>query len=654
MTQPLRALLVEDSESDADLLLIALRRSGYQVTHERVQTGPTLRKALEQSWDVVLSDYAMPGFDGLDALRISKELAPDVPFIIISGTLGEEAAVAALQSGADDFLLKGKLSRLGNAIERAAREQESALARRVAEAALRESEARYRRIIETTSEGVWVLDRAGATVFVNRRLSALLGYSAGELSGQPLLDFVHESSRNAVRDCVTAREHGALSQVEALLVCSDGKELWVLLDAAPILENESYAGALVMVMDIGLRKRLEEQLRQAQKMEAVGNLAGGVAHDFNNLLSVILGYAQIVIADLKPGDPIKADLEELNAAGERARDLTKQLLAFSRRQVLEPRTLDLNQVLRGMESMLRRLLREDIELSFLTAPVLGRVFADSGQVEQIVMNLAVNARDAIPGIGKITVETVNSDLSHEYAAAHHGVTAGPYVMLAVSDTGTGMDPATQERIFEPFFTTKNKDGGTGLGLATVFGIVKQSGGHIWVYSEPGRGTTFRIYLPRTEGDIQEAMPSPFPRDLRGNETILIVEDQEQVRTLMRVILRRQGYNVLEAPNGGEALLICEQFPATIHLLLTDVVMPRISGRDLAARLSPLRPQMGVIFVSGYTENSIVHHGVLDAGVAFLQKPITPEALCRKVRQYLDDHLGARSRRVDVADETSAS
>jgi PAS domain S-box-containing protein len=637
MTEVLRALIIEDSETDAELLLIALRRSGYQVAHERVQTAPTLRKALEKTWDVLLSDYSMPGFDGLEALRISKELKPDVPFIIISGTLGEEAAVAALQSGADDFLLKGKLSRLGTAIERARRELEGRLARRAAERALRDSEERYRLIIETTNEGVWLLDRSSRTAFVNRRVTSLLGYSAPELAGQPLLDFVHESSRSAVRDCITTRAHGPLNQVEARLVCSDGKELWVLLDAAPILENESHTGALVMVMDISQRKRLEEQLRQAHKMEAVGNLAGGVAHDFNNLLSVILGYAQMIIAELKPGDPIKADLEELNLAGERARDLTKQLLAFSRRQVLEPRTLDLNQVLRGMESMLRRLLREDIELSFLTAPVLGRVFADSGQLEQIVMNLLVNARDAIPARGKITIETVNVELSEEYAAAHHGVTAGRYVMLAMSDTGSGMDPATQEHIFEPFFTTKGPDGGTGLGLSTVFGIVKQSGGHIWVYSEPGKGTTFRIYLPRTEGAVEEPAPNHVPLDLRGNETILIVEDQEQVRTLMRVILRRLGYNVLEAPNGGEALLICEQFPATIHLLLTDVVMPRISGRELAARLTPLRPQMGVMFVSGYTENSIVHHGVLEAGAAFLQKPLTPDALGRKVRQFLDAH-----------------
>lgn len=634
MTEALRILIIEDNALDAELLMLTLKRSGYELTSGRVQTADALRDALAQQWDVILSDYAMPGFDGLEALRLVRGSGLDMPFLIVSGTIGEETAVSALQAGADDFLIKGKLGRLSSAIERALRERATRVARQEAERALRESEERYRRIIETTNEGVWLLDEVGRTSFVNQRMCDMLGYAASALLGQPLLDFVHEESRGAVHESVFAEAGGPSRQVEAQLVRSDGRELWVLIDTTPAPEHGA-GGALAMVMDISQRKRLEDQLRHSQKMEAVGSLAGGVAHDFNNLLSVIMGYGELIFNELKPGDPLRVDMEQVTIAGSRARDLTKQLLAFSRRQVLEPRVLDLNEVLRGLEPMLRRLLREDIELSLLTASQLDHVFADGGQVEQIVMNLLVNARDAMPAGGKLALETVNAELSAEYAAAHHGVTPGRYVMLAVSDTGLGMDAATQERIFEPFFTTKGADGGTGLGLSTVFGIVKQSGGHIWVYSEVGRGTTFRIYLPRAEGELEEAPRVESAGTLRGTETVLIVEDQEQVRTLMRVILRRYGYNVLEAPNGGEALLICERFTATIHLLVTDVVMPRMSGRELAERLAPLRPNMAVLFVSGYTENAIVHHGVLDAGVAYVQKPITPEAFARSVRALLD-------------------
>jgi len=380
--------------------------------------------------------------------------------------------------------------------------------------------------------------------------------------------------------------------------------------------------------------RVEEQLRQAQKMEAIGRLAGGVAHDFNNLLSVVLTCSQFLLDELAEDDPRRRDAWEIQRAGWRARDLTRQLLAFGRQQVLEPKVLDLRLVVEGMEEMLRRIIGEDIVLEMRHAAETGLTRADQSQVEQIVMNLVVNARDAMPSGGRLTIETSQVDLDEAYAREHVGTRPGPHIMLAVSDTGTGMDKATRERVFEPFFTTKAKGKGTGLGLSTVFGIVQQSGGSIWVYSEPGAGATFKVYLPVT-GDVASApIAAPPEVNLTGTETILVVEDEDQVRAVVCNILKRYGYQVMEARGHEDALAWAEK-PGPLHLLLTDVVMPGMGGRALARRITALRPDIRVLFMSGYTDNAIGHHGVLDPGVMLLEKPITPEPLARKVRHALE-------------------
>jgi PAS domain S-box-containing protein len=381
---------------------------------------------------------------------------------------------------------------------------------------------------------------------------------------------------------------------------------------------------------------LEEQLRQSQRMEAIGRLAGGIAHDFNNLLTVISGNCQLSLLELMEGDPLRGNIEEIKKAADRAAILTRQLLAFSRRQILEFRVLHLNSIIRDMGKMLHRVIGEDIELVTLLAEDLGKVRTDSGQIEQVILNLAVNAKDAMPNGGKLIIETANVDLDEEYAHAHIGMKPGSYVRLSVSDTGAGMKPEVRERVFEPFFTTKDKGKGTGLGLSTVYGIVKQSGGYIWVYSEEGYGTTFKIYLPQVEEPVEFMGKKIEDKEApRGRETILLVEDEEAVRKLGVQFLKKQGYTVLEAIHGSDALMICEQHRGPVALMVTDVVMPGMSGRDLSERLKSICPGMKVLYMSGYTDEAIVHHGVLEKGIHYIQKPFSMEALAKKVREVLD-------------------
>lgn len=513
----------------------------------------------------------------------------------------------------------------------------------VFESALRRNEALLRIAGKAALLGGWTVDVPSLSRLVwTDEVYAIHEVPPGTpIKAAEALEFYAPEYRTLVGDkvraCVT---DGAPFDVEVQLLTATGRRVWVRSMGYP---ERNAAGEIIAVQgalqNVDERHNLQAQFRQAQKMEAVGRLAGGIAHDFNNLLSVILGYTDILMSELKPADPIRTEIEEIHSAGVRATALTRQLLAFSRQQVLQPQVLELSAVVRTMDRLLQRLVGEDIQVSILAGREAGRVFVDASQVEQIIMNLAVNARDAMPLGGLLTLEVKDVVLDAGYSGAHLEVTPGDYVMLAVSDTGAGMDAATRERIFEPFFTTKEKGKGTGLGLSTVFGIVNQSRGHIWVYSEVGKGTTFKLYFPRTDRVAAGASTqAALPGTLRGTETVLVVEDDEQVRSITRTILRRQGYHVLEAANGGEALLISEQHDARIHLLLTDVIMPRLSGRELAVRLAGMRPDMRVIYVSGYTEHAIIQHGVLESGLSFIQKPFAPDALLRKVREVLDQEL----------------
>ncbi len=528
-------------------------------------------------------------------------------------------------------------------LERKVEERTTALRAEIAEReraqeALRESEACYRELVMNAPHAIFRTTPDGKFLNVNPAFVAMLGReSERELLA---LDSIVELYRNpGERTAIVERllRRGRLEGLEVDLKRKDGAPLTFRFSSRLLNDAQGRPAYIESIGEnITDRRVLEEQLRQAQKMEAVGKLAGGVAHDFNNLLNVILGYSTLALERLEPSDPVRKHIGEISKAADRAAALTRQLLAFSRKQVLEPKVLDLNAIVTEMDKMLRRLIREDIELVSLPAEGLGRVKADPGQVEQILMNLVVNARDAMPHGGNLTIETGNVVLDENYARQHLEVTPGPHVMLAVSDTGHGMAPEIRTRIFEPFFTTKEQGKGTGLGLATVFGIVKQSGGSIWVYSEPGQGTAFKVYFPRFEGDEQPAgLLKKASQILRGSETILLVEDEESLRRLAREFLEASGYRVIEAQNSSDALRISEQHQGPIHLMLTDVVMPGLGGQELAERLAPARPETKVLYISGYTEQAINQHGVLDAGAAFLQKPFTPDDLRRKVREVLE-------------------
>jgi two-component system cell cycle sensor histidine kinase/response regulator CckA len=499
------------------------------------------------------------------------------------------------------------------------------------------SHARLSTAVEQSAEAIMITDTKGTILYVNPAFERTTGYTREEVAGQP--PKMLRSGRHDVefyRQMWNILSRGEVWRGRLVNKRKDG----TLFDEdATISPVRDAAGNVVNYVaakrDITNEMLLERQLLQAQKMEAVGRLAGGVAHDFNNLLGVITGYGDVVHRRLADEDPLKGNVEQILKASERAAGLTRQLLAFSRQQILQPRILDLNALVSNMQSMLLRIMGEDVELVQVLEPQLGAVRADPGQIDQVLMNLAVNARDAMPEGGRITIETRNADLDESYVTTHASVRAGPYVMLAVTDTGSGMDAATQARIFEPFFTTKAVSGGTGLGLSTVYGIVTQSDGHVWVYSEVGVGTAFKIYLPRVDQEAEhprEQRPGPL---LRGDETVLLVEDETSLREMLREVLETNGYSVLGARDGAEALQMAAAHSGPIQLMVTDVIMPGMTGPRLADLFAPTRPGMKVLFVSGYSDESVARYGLIAPGRAFLSKPFGPEVFLRRVRESLD-------------------
>jgi PAS domain S-box-containing protein len=505
---------------------------------------------------------------------------------------------------------------------------------------LRASEGRLAAIVRAALDGHVTMDDTGTIVTWNPQAETIFGWPAGEVIGQHVVDVIvpplqRDAHRRGLQHFLESGEGPILNRrLELVALKRDGTEVAVELAVAPIRLGQSWIFS-AFIRDISERNQLEQQLRQSQKMEAVGRLAGGIAHDFNNLLTAIFGYADLLAEDLPPDSAARADVTEIRTAATRASALTRQLLAFSRQQVLQPVVLNLNDVVGDLQNMLQRMLGEDVELQAHFAADLGNTRADQGQLEQVLLNLAVNARDAMPTGGKLTIETANVELDEHYAQTHRPVVAGRYVMVAVSDTGVGIDPATQARIFEPFFTTKEAGKGTGLGLATAYGIVKQSGGYIWVYSEVGRGATFKVYLPRVDAPTTVVAAPQELATVAGTETVLLAEDDPLLLPLARDVLKRLGYTVLEARTPADAMAVAQAHSGIIHLLVSDVVMPGESGLQLARRLLEVRPNLRVLYISGYSDEAVVRHGLLDPGTTFLQKPFSPAVLARKVRELLD-------------------
>jgi hypothetical protein len=634
MGTPIRILLVEDQADDVELVLRHLRSSGYQPTLHRVETAEEMRAALaREPWDVVISDYSLPSFHAPDALALLHATGNDLPFIVLTGSIGEDRATAIMKAGAHDFILKDQLARLTASIERAMGDARVRADHRDALVSLRSTNQELATLIDASPLAIITLGPTGVVRRWNSAAQRLFGWLVADVIGRPLPAVPRESQIETASMFSDVLRGRSFTAVELRWQRHDRALVDIALSMAPLRSGGDHVdGIIVLASDMTERKNLEKQLQQTQKMEIVGRLAGGIAHDFNNLLTVINGRCQMLLGRLAGQDASRRDAELILETGERAARLTRQLLAFSRRQVFQVRDLDLNRAVSDMRKMLDTLIGEDVELITRLEPGLASVRTDPSQLEQVVLNLAINARDAMPRGGRLVIATARVG-SEELSRRGIPLTA-PCVQLSVSDTGVGIDEKTRAHLFEPFFTTKQQ--GTGLGLSTVDGIVRQSGGFIRVDTELGRGTTFLIYLPGAQTTRPDEESSNLNLDaLRLGTTVLVVEDNDAVRDLVHEALSSYGYQVLSAANWPQALEAVENRQGKIDLLLTDLIMPQVSGREVADRLKPMCPGMKVLYMSGYTDNILSQHGGMVPAMSLVQKPFTPRKLAKHVRRALE-------------------
>jgi PAS domain S-box-containing protein len=642
MAVPLQVLIVEDSGDDVDLLLLEIARAGFKADHEVVETADGLKAALDRrAWDIILADFSLPKFSGTEALKIVRGRGLDTPFIFVSGSIGEDTAVMAMKAGAQDYLIKGNLRRLGPAIERELRDSELRRARAEERAERHRAEERLRKLsraVEQSANLVAITDANGIIEYVNPKLLEITGFAAEELIGKT--PAMWKPAGPAGAECAVAWSGAADRsdlQGEFEMLRKDGRRFSVYATISPIRDESGAVTHLVGIAeDISRRKEIEEQLRRSQRLEAIGQLTGGLAHDFNNLLAVVIGNLDILCEQLPKDAPGRKMAQQALEAGLRGADLTRQLLAFARRQPLETRVVNLNDLITGTTRLLQRTLGEPIEIEMKLADDLWPALTDASLVEAALVNLAINARDAMPSGGRLTIESMNKRLDERYAAENSDVTPGDYAMIAVSDTGSGIAPENLSRVFEPFFTTKPQGRGTGLGLSMVYGFVKQSKGHVKIYSELGHGTTIRLYLPRVmtgPSPTVESAQREGNGDLKGVR-VLLVEDHPGVREVAVKQLEEFGCRVLQAHDGHAALALLKE-GQPVDLLFTDIVMPGgMTGVELARHATELRPGLRILFTSGFAENALQGDQDRLGDRNFLSKPYRKQDLMRRIREVL--------------------